>query len=163
MMISYSFPVDAEYLVKIKGPGGRTNEVRLPVKAGTRSVGVTFLAENELSEFVAAYRGTPQFTGCVYSALDHGQDGSAARWCTAEDFDIQYTTTPQLTSVTISGPFNPTEWVIRRAAKRIFVCREETESCGRQILSTLARRAYRRPVTKADISPLVGFYQNRQT
>src|SRR5262249_9135678 len=47
--------------------------------------------------------------------------------------------------------------------QRIYVCqpassREETD-CATKILSTLARRAYRRPPTSDDIQTLVGFYQ----
>ncbi len=49
--------------------------------------------------------------------------------------------------------------------RRIFACRpaadagqaEET-ACARRIVSTLARRAYRRPVTAADLDVLLGFY-----
>src|SRR5690606_31247777 len=35
----------------------------------------------------------------------------------------------------------------------------EEEPCARKILSNLARRAYRRPVTNDDVSPLMGIYQ----
>ena len=49
------------------------------------------------------------------------------------------------------------------ARRRIFVCRpaaaaDETP-CARRILSTLARRAYRRPVGGRDLAPLVAFYE----
>ena len=53
--------------------------------------------------------------------------------------------------------------------RRIFVCRpgdtsEEAEAeaeagCAQTILSTLARRAYRRPVTDADLAGLLSFYE----
>ena len=47
---------------------------------------------------------------------------------------------------------------------RIFVCRPSTTAdelpCARIILSTLARRAFRRPVTDADVKPLLAFYQS---
>ena len=45
----------------------------------------------------------------------------------------------------------------------IFVCRPERPAqepaCARTILTTLAHRAFRRPVTSADIEPLYAFYQ----
>ena len=157
MLVSYEFPVDAEYLIRIKGPGGRTNELRLPVKAGTRSVGVTFLAESELPEFVtglpAGRRGAAAFTiPPVTGKMDLRLDGVRLKL-----FDIQYTTTPQLTNLTISGPFNPTGIGDTPSRERIFVCRRQDEdACARQILATVARRAFRRPVTNADISPLHG-------
>ena len=52
MTIPYEFPADGEYLIKVKGPGGKFYEDRLPVKAGVRTVGITFLAESELPEVV---------------------------------------------------------------------------------------------------------------
>ena len=48
---------------------------------------------------------------------------------------------------------------------RIFVCRpasaaaEDEEACAREILGTLARRAYRRPVTDRDLRVLLPFYR----
>src|SRR5207248_746413 len=47
---------------------------------------------------------------------------------------------------------------------RIFTCNpteaKDQEPCARQILSTLARHAFRRPVTDADIQDLLAFYQD---
>ncbi len=162
MLLSYTFPVDAEYDIKIKGPGGKTSQLRLPVKAGTRAVGVTFLAESEVPEFVtglpAGRRGTSNFAlAPTPGKLDLRLDGARLKL-----FDVSYTGSPQLTSVTISGPFNVTGVGDSPSRERIFGCHEETEACARQILTALARRAYRRPVSKADISPLVGFYQMGQ-
>ena len=168
MVISYHFPVDAEYVIKIKGPGGRSSELRQPVKAGTRSVGVTFLAENELPEIVTGLntgrRGTfgvvpPE---PVAGKMDLRLDGTRLKL-----FNVEYTVVPQITSVTISGPFDATGIGDTPSRQRIFVCpvgqavspAEADAPCARQILTTLARRAYRRTVTNADISPLLSFYQ----
>jgi hypothetical protein len=64
--------------------------------------------------------------------------------------------------VLISGPYNATGRGDTRSRARIFVCRpdssQDEEPCARTILSTLARRAFRRPVTEADIRPLMAFY-----
>ena len=50
-----------------------------------------------------------------------------------------------------------------RAARTIFVCRPDTPAqepaCARTILTNLAHRAFRRPVTSADIQPLYAFYR----
>ena len=47
--------------------------------------------------------------------------------------------------------------------QRLFVCRPADgaaeEACAREIISTLARRAYRRPVTAADVDHLYGFFE----
>ena len=74
---------------------------------------------------------------------------------------------PYLSSVVVTGPYEgsgapPVEATPSRA--RIFTCRPETgdvagaRECARDIMSTLARRAYRRPVTARDLDVLLGFY-----
>jgi hypothetical protein len=56
--------------------------------------------------------------------------------------------------VDIVGPFQPGA-AISESSKRIFVCAEKTPECARQIVEHLARRAYRRPVTKQEADELV--------
>ena len=70
---------------------------------------------------------------------------------------------PGIDRLFVSGPFDgrvPDETPSRR---RIFTCRpagsHDEETCAREILSALARRAYRRPVTDDDLEPLLGFYR----
>ena len=58
--------------------------------------------------------------------------------------------------------FNPTGPGDTPTRRRIFTCRPTSSAdearCGTQILSTLARRAYRRPVTEEDLQPLLTFF-----
>jgi hypothetical protein len=66
-------------------------------------------------------------------------------------------------SITVDGPFNPTGNPVETPSRaRIFVCRPpnaaEEPACASRILSNLARRAFRRPVTDQDIAPLMQFY-----
>jgi len=66
-------------------------------------------------------------------------------------------------SVTINGPFNPTGDPVDTASRtRIFVCRapdpREETACASRILSNLARKAFRRPVTDKDLASLMQFY-----
>jgi hypothetical protein len=72
-------------------------------------------------------------------------------------------TQPAINSVTISGPYNVTGSGDSPSRRRIFVCRPSSAAeelpCARRILSTLARRAYRRPVTDADLRDLLPFYE----
>jgi hypothetical protein len=44
--------------------------------------------------------------------------------------------------------------------ERIFVCSDATDDCARRILTTLVRRAYRRPAKEADIAELMPFYND---
>jgi mono/diheme cytochrome c family protein len=72
-------------------------------------------------------------------------------------------TQPAINSVTISGPYNVTGRGDSPSRRRIFVCRPASAAdelpCARRILSTLARRAYRRPVNDVDIRDLLPFYE----
>src|SRR5207248_7617555 len=71
---------------------------------------------------------------------------------------------PGVESVTIDGPYKVAGPGETPSRSKIFVCRpgsasDADESCAKKILSTLASRAYRRPVTESDIQSLVGFYR----
>ena len=69
---------------------------------------------------------------------------------------------PHLGTVTITGPFNVTGVGRTPSRAQIFVCEpstaEEEQPCAERIFGTLARRAYRRPVTDADLGALMTFY-----
>jgi hypothetical protein len=76
---------------------------------------------------------------------------------------------PHVESVTISGPFNPAGSGDTPSRRRVFTCAptkgasaDEAARCARTIVSNLARRAYRRPVTGADLTPLMTFYDTGQ-
>ncbi len=67
-----------------------------------------------------------------------------------------------IASLEIHGPYGgkvPAETPSRR---RVFVCRpsgpHDEEPCARTIMGTLARRAYRRPVTDIDLAPLMEIF-----
>ena len=72
-------------------------------------------------------------------------------------------TQPAINSVTISGPYKATSGGDSPSRRRIFVCKPSSAAeelpCARRILSTLARRAYRRPVNETDIRDLLPFYE----
>jgi hypothetical protein len=72
-------------------------------------------------------------------------------------------TQPALYSVSIAGPFNPSGIGETPSRKRIFSCRpskaSDEASCAKTIVSTMARRAYRRPATNPEVETLLGFYK----
>jgi hypothetical protein len=74
----------------------------------------------------------------------------------------------KLRTVGIEGPYKVTGISPTPSRERIFVCRpasaSEEPACAERILTNLARRAYRRPVTVADVEAPIEFYKNaRQT
>jgi mono/diheme cytochrome c family protein len=69
---------------------------------------------------------------------------------------------PKLSTLTVTGPQTGTSAVSETPSRqRILMCAPQTakdETCAKKIISTLARRAYRRPVTEADLqAPLTSF------
>jgi hypothetical protein len=113
--------------------------VRVPVKAGPRLVTATFIRKiaentNRLRPFLRSNAGTYDSTG-----------------------------RPHVKSLTIVGPFNSAGPGDTPSRRRIFICRPGTataeDGCARRILTTLARRAYRRPVGEGDVAPLLTFYR----
>jgi hypothetical protein len=83
---------------------------------------------------------------------------------TVDGLDI--TGDPSVDRLMIEGPFNSTGVSDTPSRRRIFVCRPasggEELPCAKKILSSLARSAYRRPVTDTDLETLLSFYQRRR-
>jgi len=73
------------------------------------------------------------------------------------------TSLPHLSDFSISGPFHPTGVSDTPSREKVFICRPAASAdefpCARKIIAKLARQAYRRPVSDADLEDLMGFYQ----
>jgi hypothetical protein len=71
--------------------------------------------------------------------------------------------TPAVYSVSVTGPYNAKGPGETPSRARLFVCHPaavgEEEGCARRILSTVMRRAYRRPVNAADVDVPLRFYR----
>jgi hypothetical protein len=70
---------------------------------------------------------------------------------------------PVVVQMKAFGPTNPEGMPDIASRRKIFTCypasEAEQESCATQILSSLARQAFRRPVVEADMQPLLEFYR----
>ena len=172
MSFSYYFPLDGEYIIRVKaGPGGgdaRKFEVRQSVKAGLRTIGVAFLRESAKPEveapatrgpaaaFLGGGRGAPPPPPAL---MDLRLDGVKL-----QRFQVPHGGAAQLPAfngVVISGPYNPTGPGNTASREKVFVCQPAEghgNACADKILMALARRAFRRPVSEADIRPLMSFY-----
>jgi mono/diheme cytochrome c family protein len=66
-------------------------------------------------------------------------------------------------SVSVAGPYNVRGAGDTPSRRRIFGCTPATpaeeDGCARTIVSALARRAYRRPVTSSEVGELLTFYE----
>src|SRR5262245_33925870 len=176
--IRHRFPVDAEYEISVNLQRGRNEEVlgmnkertldlrlddqrlslftikadrnvrfgsgnapdanlkvRLPVKAGTREIGATFLKDSVLPEGI----------------IDRTREDQVRTYFEG------------VGTITIAGPYNVTGPGTTASREKIFTCRPaartDEQACADKIISTLARRAYRRPVTDEDMAQLTALYR----
>jgi mono/diheme cytochrome c family protein len=116
-------------------------EVRIPVEAGRHEVSVSFVRRFWQPEGVLQppQRGFARTTNELY----HGY--------------------PAVDSVSIGGPYNAVATTDSPSRRKLFACRPKNaadeEPCARNILVTLAKRAYRRPVTEDEANTLMAFYK----
>ncbi len=114
-------------------------EVRFPVGAGMRLLQVAFLKETSVPEKPLQ----PAITQYDYSQYKGGE--------------------PAVATVAIGGPYDAKGVGETPSRRKILLCRpalsEQEEPCAEKILSTLARRAYRRPLTDEDLQTLLSFYR----
>jgi hypothetical protein len=182
MIVSHEFPADGEYAIKItpisKGNMGNTNpfgeianekleflvdgarvrlfiwdsdrtredgtlNARFETSAGRHLVVVTFLATNYAP-------GSDLDQHFLRSTIETGG---------LPGFKFF----PHVGKIRIDGPFHPAGAGDSTSRRKIFVCHPaadaEENACAQQIVTTLARHAYRRPVTAMDAETLMSFYQ----
>ena len=70
---------------------------------------------------------------------------------------------PAVSKIIVTGPFNVVGSGDSPNRQRIFTCQPsgstDEMACAKEILSTIARRAYRGSITDADVQVLLGFYE----
>ena len=73
----------------------------------------------------------------------------------------------RVNSFELRGPFNPKGLGSTPSRERIFICKPANgasaaaeAACARQIIASLAKRAYRRPVTADDVNELFRYYED---
>ena len=125
-----------------------TAEARFFAQAGMHDVGVTLNKDTWNVEGVGVSR-----LPLTSEAFNRGTNTSVASG------KINMT----IQKVFISGPFDGQRPVESQVYRRLFVChpdsQAEEEPCARRIIATVARRAYRRPVTESDVETLLEFYR----
>lgn len=122
-------------------------DVTIPVKAGSHVVGVTFLATNygPSLDLIRQYERKSLEDNPIPQLQYH----------------------PAIGILRVQGPFHPTRPEDSRSIRKVYTCRpsstDQEGPCAKDILTTLARRAYRRPVTPADLEWALGsYYEGRR-
>jgi hypothetical protein len=122
--------------------GDGTLEVTVPVRAGSRQIGATFLATN--------YR----------PSLDIIRQYDRKSLENNSIPQLQYY--PAIGFIRIQGPFKAQRTTDSASRRKVLTCTPTSASqetgCAKQIVTTLARRAYRRPPTAQELASLLSFY-----
>ena len=113
---------------------------RLPVTAGPHTIGVTFLKQ-------------------PWSVLETDRKPYDVHFNVYRHPRVQ----PGVYEISVTGPFDARGPGETPSRDRIFVCQplaaDEEDACAAQIVETLMRRAYRRPVTARDREEALEFYR----
>jgi len=133
---------------KVEKPDGGDDTVldkdlktRVTVPAGPHEIGVTFV-----------------------------KDGSSLAESARQPLQAHYNdrrnpfVAPAINQISLTGPYEAKGAENTPSHRRVFVCRPESlpgkeEACARTILTTLMRRAYRRPIAKAEVEGPLAFYR----
>ena len=167
LLVQHVFPLDAEYEFRVGRAG--VGLFGLPPVGVDDEFEITLNGERVQLLGRSAPRGGirlkipagPQMIGVavVRRANARGVD----------DLFSELANTAGVTNLTINGPLNPTGPGDSPSRRRIFTCRPAVASdevpCARRILSALATRAMRRPVTQSDpaVETLLGFFKSGRT
>ena len=153
MLVHHTFPLDAEYDFALGGRGGgpgidvtldgeqvkvdNPRSFRLKVTAGPHTIGLSLPDRQRgagVDEIYSDFRANAVFT-----------------------------TPGGVPNLVITGPLNITGVGDTPSRHKLFVCRPTSQgdetACARTILTTLARRAYRGPVSPGEIETLMEFYK----
>ncbi len=128
--------IDQDQDPAVDAINARLKNIHFHAKAGPHKVAVTFLQRTFA-------QSDDRLEGLV-------PGGSQDKVLTVRSFEIR-------------GPFDPTGLGDTPSRKRIFVCEPKSAAeempCATKIIKQIARRAYRRPVTDADMATLNNYYQ----
>ena len=161
IVVRHTFPLDAEYDLQIGQAGG----ARLggPAPAGPRT--------DDLYAAIDGVRLTLQGRGPTRIRVPAGPHTIAAativrsRTSGADGVFHVEARTPGITQIAVAGPHNATGPGDTPARRRLLVCAPasatDEEPCARQVLSSLATRAYRRPVSASapELKTVLDFYR----
>ncbi|HUK32839.1 MAG TPA: DUF1592 domain-containing protein, partial [Vicinamibacterales bacterium] len=164
MLVHHTFPLDAEYEFSVTGGFGG-GPAGGPVAAS--AIDVTLDGEQLKPANVRSFRlevkAGPHAIGATLVDRVRGA-GVDEQY---SDFRVNSTFTAPggIQTVVVTGPFKATSTGDTPSRHRIFVCTPSQPAetiergCAKKIVSTFARRAYRRPITDDEVATLMSFYE----
>jgi hypothetical protein len=179
MLVEHFFPVDGEYAIRadLVARGGRMfgsnngREEQLSVMLDGEEIGLYELAEYEAADGIQIRMFVPAGPHQLAAAFIERNYAPVEDVYRPFDFSLfepaidgapNWSFVPHLASFGITGPYDVQGRGETPSRARIFTCRpvdaSEEQACAREIVETLATRAYRKPVDVEQISTLMSFY-----
>jgi mono/diheme cytochrome c family protein len=176
----YYAPYDATYTIQVFLNANTSEEgeidihnrfeVKVPLKAGLRTIGASFPKNLALDEHVVpkSILGAREPAAApVPIPLDVQVDGARVQRLmvpsvatgpnVSQSFYLR-----DVMQISVAGPYDVAGPGDTASRRKIFLCHPSRslgeQACTKKILTTLARHAYRRPVTAVDVAPLMKMY-----
>ncbi|HEX4274928.1 MAG TPA: DUF1592 domain-containing protein [Bryobacteraceae bacterium] len=189
ILVKYNFPLDAEYLFKVRFWANTVNTVRgleFPTRVeitldGARVKLVTIGGQEDADLGNTNPRASaeqiskrvelqiPVKAGPHEVTLAFLEKGTAPTVDILQPFarekldPVNTAGIPEVDWLSITGPIKPAGPGNTPSRRAIFTCRPQTNAdalpCARRILTGLARKAYRRPITDSETERLLTYYQ----
>lgn len=189
ILIKYNFPLDAEYRFKVRFWANTVNTVRgleFPTRVeitldGARVKLVTIGGQEDADlgntnptasaeqiskrvELQIPVKAGPHIVTVDFLQKSTGPNVDILQPFGREKLDpVNTAGIPEVDWVSVTGPINPTGSGDTPSRRQIFACRPQSDSealpCARKILTAVARKAYRRPVTDSETERLLTYYQ----
>ena len=162
LIATHVFPLDAEYEISVQRAGGGfglpTVGSQDPIELTLDGQRIALLEPGAPASLRLTVASGPRALGAavIPESRPRGVDDLYSTWAAS----------PGIQALTITGPFAATGSGDTPSRQRLFVCRpaavEDEPACAREILRTLAARAFRRPVGPGDasIEMLMGFFES---
>jgi len=160
LLVHHTFPLDAEYEFSVTGgfggPGGG---------GGGAGIDVTLDGEQLAPANVRSFRipvtAGPHTIGA--SLVDRARAAGVDEQYSDFRINSAFTAAGGVQTVVVTGPFKATSTGDTPSRHKLFVCRPanaaDAPACAKKIISTIAHRAYRRPVTDDEVATLMTFYE----
>jgi cytochrome c551/c552 len=192
ILVSHTFPLDGEYVIKLRmwrntfdlmrgmedaheieinldgvriasvTIGGRPDFVKMGENPGAFGAAL----DQKLTARIQVKAGVHTVSADTVLRSHASKDDLVKPFLRTTVDGLDITGDPSVDRLTVEGPFNATGVSDTPSRRRIFVCHPangtEELPCARKILSSLARSAFRRPVSDADLETLLSFYQRRR-
>ena len=186
-IFNYNFPRDGQYIIDVKLARDRNENLeglnephQMEVTVDGERLDIFEIIPNRSERFATFYyhdqgagEGLQTTASVVAGAHDVGvtfiKKNSALIESTRQPYEAHFNRDrhprqqPAILSVSIAGPYESTGVSQTASRKKIFICQPDAQisvsECAQSIVSNLALKAFRRPITESDIETPMAFFE----